>query len=49
MAFTFKPGYSYLFVIPIGDKFVYNTDHIISFDTPIIEEWDMRYSQDYPY
>ncbi len=49
MAFTFQPGYSYLFVITIGDNFVYNTDHIISFDTPIIEEWDMRYSQDYPY
>ena len=51
MDFTFKPGYSYLFVTTIDDKFVYNTDHIISFDTPIVEEWDMQYTdgKDYPY
>ena len=51
MEFTFKPGYSYLFVTTVDDKFVYNTDHIISFETPIVEEWDMQYTdgKDYLY
>ena len=49
--FTFEPGYSYLFITTINDNFVYDTNHIISFETPIIEEWDMTYTdgKDYPY
>lgn len=37
--FTFTPGHSYMFFIVVNDNNVYNTDHIISFETPKIEEW----------